>query len=199
MTDIWQAAKRCWTQYQDALSTLTEQLSQDSWLQCLQKVESCQGNRFISGVGTSGIVARKFAHMLSSIKVPAMYFNPTDAVHGELGIVTPNDVVIMFTRGGYSSELDAMLPYLSAHHIPIILITENAQAPLTAWADLTVVLPKTHESDPLATLATTSIIQALSFCDSICIGLMTRSNYQEKDLLEIHPGGAVGIKLLSQK
>ncbi|CAG9297615.1 KpsF/GutQ family sugar-phosphate isomerase [Celerinatantimonas diazotrophica] len=198
MTKAWQAATRCWTMYRDAIQTLSEDLSRDNWQQCLQKIESCQGNRLITGVGTSGIVARKFAHMLASIKVPAIYFNPTDAVHGELGIITRNDIVIMFTRGGYSTELDAMIPYLSAQQIPIILITENAQAPLTAWSDLTVVLPNTQESDPLATLATTSIIQALSLCDSICIGLMIRSNYQEQDLLEIHPGGAVGIKLFSK-
>lgn len=160
----------------------------------LNAVENCG-----DGVGTSGIAARKVAHMLACVEQPAIYLNATDAAHGDLGFLGAQDIIILISRGGNSDELTRLLPTLQRKQVKIISVTENEQS---AIAQVSALVLKTHvkqEIDPLNMLATTSIVLVLALFDAICACLMARTGFSKETLLAVHPGGDVGMVLRKQQ
>ncbi|WP_145931787.1 KpsF/GutQ family sugar-phosphate isomerase [Yersinia bercovieri] len=194
-SDEWQTASEAWMTYSRELATLKESVDQQVWLQVLDALAECRGKIAVTGVGTSGIAARKVAHMLACVEQPAIYLNATDAAHGDLGFLGAQDIIILISRGGNSDELTRLLPTLQRKQVKIISVTENEQS---AIAQVSALVLKTHvkqEIDPLNMLATTSIVLVLALFDAICICLMARSGFTKESLLAVHPGGDVGIEL----
>ena len=187
-----------WQTYSQELLALQHHLDADIWQQLLTLVTGCTGKIAVTGVGTSGIAARKIAHMLACVEQPAVYLSATDAAHGDLGFMRSNDLMILISRGGNSEELTRLLPTLKAKGVAIISVTENLDSAIARAATLVV---KTHirrEIDPLNMLATTSVVLVLAVFDALCGNIMLRNGFDQQSLLEVHPGGNVGKTLREQ-
>ena len=187
-----------WQTYSQELLALQHHLDADIWQQLLTLVTGCTGKIAVTGVGTSGIAARKIAHMLACVEQPAVYLSATDAAHGDLGFMRSNDLMILISRGGNSEELTRLLPTLKAKGVAIISVTENLDSAIARAATLVV---KTHirrEIDPLNMLATTSVVLVLAVFDALCGNIMLRNGFDQQSLLKVHPGGNVGKTLREQ-
>ncbi|QMI06122.1 KpsF/GutQ family sugar-phosphate isomerase [Citrobacter sp. RHB25-C09] len=195
MTSAWQQATATWTLYSEALAGLSDHLSEPEWNALMAELRGCTGKIVVTGVGTSGVAARKIAHMLACVERPAIYLNATDAAHGDLGFLRDNDLVIMLSRGGNSDELTRLLPGLAAKNVPILSVTENADSAIAKASRLVISTGVQREADPLNMLATTSIMLVIALFDAACACLMSESGYSKETLLAVHPGGDVGLTL----
>ncbi len=187
-----------WQTYSQELLALQRHLNAATWQQLLMLITGCKGKIAVTGVGTSGIAARKIAHMLACVEQPAVYLSATDAAHGDLGFMRSNDLMILISRGGNSEELTRLLPTLKTKGVTIISVTENPDSAIARAATLVV---KTHiqrEIAPLNMLATTSIVLVLAVFDALCGNIMLRNGFDQKRLLNVHPGGNVGKTLRKQ-
>jgi len=195
MSSAWDQATGAWHTYSQALTELGQHLSEAQWENLLAELRGCTGKIVVTGVGTSGIAARKIAHMLACVERPAIYLSATDAAHGDLGFLRPGDLMIMLSRGGNSDELTRLLPGLAARNVPLISVTENPDSAIAKAARLVISTGVQREVDPLNMLATTSIILVLAIFDAACACLMSESGYSKETLLAVHPGGDVGLTL----
>lgn len=195
MSSAWQQATDAWQIYSDALNGLGQHLSEPLWTSLLAELRGCKGKIVVTGVGTSGIAARKIAHMLACVERPAIYLNATDAAHGDLGFLRADDLLIMVSRGGNSDELTRLLPGLAAKNVPLLSVTENPDSAIAQASRLVISTGVQREADPLNMLATTSIILVLAVFDAACACLMSESGYSKETLLAVHPGGDVGLTL----
>lgn len=191
----WQQATAGWEVYRQALSDLEGQLDPQQWLAVLNALAGCRGKIAVTGIGTSGIAARKIAHMLACIEHPAIWLSAADAAHGDIGFLRADDVLIMLSRGGNSDELTRLLPTLKSKGTTLVSVTENSASAIAQAANMLLLMPKTQEIDPLNMLATTSIISVLAVFDAMVAALMTRSGFNTETLLAVHPGGNVGKRL----
>ncbi|RKR63406.1 D-arabinose 5-phosphate isomerase GutQ [Yokenella regensburgei] len=195
MTSAWQQASGTWQLYSEALAGLGQHLSEPLWQSLMAELRGCKGKIVVTGVGTSGIAARKIAHMLACVERPAIYLSATDAAHGDLGFLQADDLVIMLSRGGNSDELTRLLPGLVSRHVPVISVTENPASAIAQASRLVISTGVQREADPLDMLATTSILLVLAIFDAACVCLMNESGYSKESLLAVHPGGDVGLTL----
>jgi KpsF/GutQ family protein len=150
-------------------------------------------------VGTSAAAARKIAHSLCCIERPALFLSPGDAVHGGLGAVQPGDIAILISKGGGTGEIMNMVPSLREKKVFIVAVTEKEASPLAANSDLVVKVAIEREADEFNMLATTSTMAVVALFDAVAIALMTHTNYTREQFAIIHPGGAVGDRLLGKK
>ncbi|UQY44233.1 KpsF/GutQ family sugar-phosphate isomerase [Mixta hanseatica] len=199
MNPSWQQATDVWRLYSEALNALEQHLTEPLWAALLAELRGCKGKIVVTGVGTSGIAARKIAHMLACVERPAIYLNATDAAHGDLGFLDGDDLMIMLSRGGNSDELTRLLPALAAKKVPLISVTENPASAIARAARLVISTGVQREADPLNMLATTSIVLVLAIFDAACACLMSESGYSHQTLLAVHPGGDVGLTLSQKK
>lgn len=190
--DVWSQATSGWQTYREALSQLETRLDRQQWLAVLKSIAGCEGKIAVTGIGTSGIAARKIAHMLACVERPAIWLSAADAAHGDLGFLRENDLLIMLSRGGNSDELTRLLPTLKTKGCTLISVTENAGSAIARAADRLLLMPTSQEIDPLNMLATTSIISVLAVFDAMVAVLMRQSGYSKATLLAVHPGGNVG-------
>ncbi|NWC63405.1 SIS domain-containing protein [Cedecea sp. P7760] len=199
MSASWQQAVNAWETCSRELAALEHHLDEPQWLALLAELRNCKGKIVVTGVGTSGIAARKIAHMLACVERPAIYLSATDAAHGDLGFLREDDLMIMLSRGGNSDELTRLLPGLATRNVPLISVTENPNSAIATAARLVISTGVKNEMDPLNMLATTSIILVLAIFDAACACLMSESGYSKETLLAVHPGGDVGLTLSQQK
>ncbi|MFG1174255.1 SIS domain-containing protein [Erwiniaceae bacterium CAU 1747] len=188
----WQQAIAAWQIGSRALDALETQLDQQQWQAVLDAIARCGGKIAVTGIGTSGIAARKIAHMLACIEHPAIWLSAADAAHGDMGFLRGEDLLIMLSRGGNSDELTRLLPTIKAKGTTLIAVTENPDSAIAQQADLLLLIPQSQEVDPLQMLATTSIISVLAVFDAMVAVLMNRSGYNKESLLAVHPAGNVG-------
>lgn len=145
--------------------------------------------------GTSGIAAKKFAHSLCCIDIGAMFMPPCEAVHGGLGALKKDNVLIMISRGGKTSELLPIMAACAKRQAQLIVITENMDSPLAQAADVVLPLYIDRESDKYNMMATSSFMATVGLCDALLVALMEEMDYQKEQFAPIHPGGAVGKML----
>lgn len=195
MQQEWRQAVQGWQTYSQELAQLGERLDARTWQRLLALLADCRGKIAVTGVGTSGIAARKIAHMLACVERPAVYLDATGAAHGDLGFLRADDLLILISRGGNSDELTRLLPTLQAKGVTLIAVTENPHSAIAQAAQLTIATGVQKEIDPLNMLATTSIVLVLAIFDAACACLMARSGYDKDTLLAVHPGGGVGKSL----
>jgi KpsF/GutQ family protein len=156
----------------------------------------CRGRVLIAGCGTSAAAARKIAHSLCCIERPAAFLAPGDALHGGLGAVRRGDVVVLISKGGNTREIVQMLPALAAQRVLVIGVTEDPDSALGRAAGLLLRVRVPREPDPFNMLATASTLAVIAVFDAICIALMQVTGYTRQQFAVIHPGGAVGERLL---
>jgi D-arabinose 5-phosphate isomerase GutQ len=175
----------------EALRLVGESLD-ESFVAAVRLIRMAQGKVVTVGVGTSGPVARRMAHLLSTSGTPSLFLHPGDALHGGLGAITAADVVLAISKGGGSAELNDFIRLVKSRGAAVLVLTAKAESALARAADVAVVLPQTPDSDPGGIVAMGSSLAAAAWGDALAIVLMQISGYGWDQVIDAHPSGAVG-------
>ncbi len=154
------------------------------------------GRLIVAGIGKSGHVARKIAATMASTGTPAYYVHPGEASHGDLGMITESDVVLMLSNSGENSELSDLIHYTRRHGMTLIAMTSNAQSTLAKHSDILLQLPKAPEACPNGLAPTTSTTMMLALGDALAVALLDRMGLTKEQYKIFHPGGKLGQKLM---
>ena len=181
----------------EELLKLSERFDKEAVLRVADTLQNCRGKVVLAGCGTSGQAAKKIAHTLCCIEIPAVYMCPADAVHGELGLLQEGDVLILISKGGNTEELITLIPACKAKKALLIGVSENPESAIARNADIYLEVKTDREPDPFNMLATASTLSVISLFDGICIALAQRKGFSREQFAVIHPHGAVGARLLN--
>lgn len=178
----------------DALRLMAQTLD-DSHARAVEILAGATGRIIISGVGKSGHIGRKIAATFASTGAPAMFVHATEASHGDLGMITANDVCLMISNSGETSELADLITYSRRFAIPLIAITGRKDSTLGQQADVTLQLPAAPEACIIGVAPTTSTTATLALGDALAVALMEARAFTPADFREFHPGGRLGARL----
>lgn len=179
-----------------ALQALGQRLD-ERFTQAVQRVLAIRGRVVVMGIGKSGHVGRKIAATLASTGTPAFFVHPAEASHGDLGMVTAEDLVLAISNSGESSELTAILPMLRRLGVPLVAMTGGLQSSLARHADELLDSSVAREACPLNLAPTTSTTVQLALGDALAVALLDARGFRAEDFARSHPGGALGRKLLT--
>ncbi|MCD6223538.1 MAG: KpsF/GutQ family sugar-phosphate isomerase [Deltaproteobacteria bacterium] len=179
----------------DALENLAERVD-ENYIKALKILLECRGRVILSGIGKSGIVAKKIAATFASTGTPAIFVHPVEAAHGDLGIITEEDAAIFVSKSGNSQELSLLLPTLKRFTVPIISIVGSNNSYLAEKSDVVIDASVNSECGPIDMIPTASSVAALVVGDALAVGLITAKGFTKDDFALLHPGGALGKKLL---
>lgn len=188
------SAKRTIDKEVEALRMMENELD-ENLSKALDLIESCRGRIIVTGMGKSGHIGRKIAATFASTGTPAFFVHPSEASHGDLGMLTTADVVLAISNGGESKELSDILLYCKRFGIPLIAITKNPQSSLGKNSDLVLKLPDDGEACPLGLAPTSSTTATLVMGDILAVDMMERKGFSETDYKQRHPGGKLGAIL----
>lgn len=165
------------------------------WVRALDMIAACRGKLILTGVGKSGLVAQKIAATFSSTGTPALFLDPGEALHGGLGVVQKNDLILAIGKSGESDELNALLPALRARKVALIAMTSNPRSTLAKAAAIVLETPLEVEACPLNLAPTSSTTVAMALGDALAVALMKRRNFKAEHFASNHPGGRLGKRL----
>jgi arabinose-5-phosphate isomerase len=191
------SAKRVLTLEAEGIGALADSLD-ESFSQALDLMEQMTDRVIVTGMGKSGHIANKIASTLASTGTPAVFVHPAEASHGDLGMITDDDVVIALSNSGETSELADLVTYTRRFKIPLIAVTGRAASTLALAADVALVLPSTPEACPMGLAPTTSTTVMLALGDALAVAMLERKGFSADDFHLLHPGGKLG-RLLSKK
>jgi arabinose-5-phosphate isomerase len=180
---------------QAALETLKPFINQN-FQQACQLILDCTSRVVVMGMGKSGHIGNKIAATLASTGTPAFFVHPAEASHGDLGMITPQDVVIAISNSGEAHEILSILPVIKRLHIKLISITANGQSSMAQFADVSLEIGKSVEACPLGLAPTSSTTATLVLGDALAVALLAARGFTAEDFALSHPGGALGRKLL---
>jgi arabinose-5-phosphate isomerase len=178
-----------------AINDAVNHLQRNQVERVIEILTSCKGKVVLLGVGKSGIIAQKIAATMTSSGTASIYLHPSDALHGGLGIVTPDDVVIALSNSGETDEVIQMLPYLKRRQVPIIALVGNVNSTLAERADAVLDASVDQEACPLNLAPTTSTTVALAIGDALAMTLMQAKGLTSDDFALNHPAGQLGKRL----
>ena len=159
-------------------------------------IEDARGRVIVTGMGKSGHIGRKLAATLASTGTPALFMHAAEAGHGDLGMVTPDDVLVALSWSGETTELGDVVYYAGRFAVPLVAITANANSALGRAADIVLQLPKVEEACPNGLAPTTSTLIQLALGDALAVALLERRGFTASDFRVFHPGGKLGARLL---
>lgn len=191
-------AAEVWDIEAQSISDLIRRIDPVAFLSAMNLIDGA-ARVAMTGAGTSAQAAKKIAHTLSCVDVPAYFLSPSDAVHGGLGVVTSQDVAVLISKGGNTHEITALLPGLLARKVPIIAVTENSESEIGRAATVVLTVRVDKEPDRFNMLATASTAAVVAVLDALAIVLMEKRGFTMDQFLTVHPGGAVGERLKSEK
>ena len=194
--NVRQYAIQCIRDEAEALLELIPQID-DNFDAAVSMMFNCHGKIIITGVGRSGHIGAKIAATLSSTGTPAFYVNPLDIFHGDLGVMTSDDVVLALSNSGQTDELLRFIPMVRHMHVPLIAMTGNEHSLLAKYSDIHLKCRVTKEACPLNLAPTSSTTAALAMGDAIAIALMQVRKFKPRDFAQFHPGGELGKRLLT--
>ena len=178
----------------EALGRLAASLD-GGFTQAVERVAGLKGRLVCTGVGKSGHVARKIAATLASTGSPALFVHATEAIHGDLGMITPDDAVLALSKSGEASELEAIAAFAKRFGIPLIAVTAAPQSPLGRAADIVLALPQVPEAAEALDAPTTSTTLQMALGDALAVALLERRGFTAADFRTFHPGGRLGAAL----
>ena len=196
--DILEEVHRTLSMEANSIQKLSEVLNESQILSCAHAIAECRGKIILSGCGTSAMAAKKIAHSLSCIERPALFLTPSDAIHGGLGVLQAEDILILISKGGNTKELVNLIHACKTKKAKLIGVTENETSVIAENADILVKIKVEREPCRFNMLATASTLAVIATFDSICIALMQMTGYTREQFAVIHPGGAVGERLLNK-
>lgn len=169
----------------------------ESFVLAMQIVLGCKGRIVVSGIGKSGHIARKLASTLASTGTPAFFVHPAEASHGDLGMITRDDVLIALSNSGQSAELLVIVPIIRREGAKLIAITGDPASSLATEADAHLNAQTSEEACPLGLAPTASTTAALAMGDALAVALLEARGFDENDFARSHPGGSLGRRLLT--
>lgn len=181
----------------DALDASARLLGED-FARAVQLIGACKGRVIVAGVGKSGLVGRKIAATFTSTGTPAMFLHPVESVHGDLGIVGPDDVAILLSKSGETVELLGLIDALARMGVRIVAMTADRTSRLARYADVVLDLGVREEACPHDLAPTTSTTVTLALGDAMAVALLQERGFGAEDFAKLHPGGALGRKLLTK-
>lgn len=181
----------------DELFALQKKIG-DNFVKAVDAIFNCKGKVIVSGIGKSGIIGRKIAATLSSTGTPAFHLHPTEGIHGDVGFVTKNDVVIAISKSGETEELFRLIPSLKRIGVFIIAFTGNPLSSLAKQSDVVLDISVNEEACPYNLVPTSSTVVTLALGDALALCLFHLKNLKPKDFALFHPGGNIGKKLLTK-
>ncbi len=192
--NLLEEARRVISAEARALGDLSGRLGA-SFVEAVELLAETRGRIVVSGIGKSGIVGRKIAATLTSTGSPATFLHPVEGLHGDMGIVGRNDVAILISKSGDTSELVGLIDYLLRMGVPIVALTGRVDSPLGRAAAVALDCSVAEEACPLDLAPTTSTTAALAMGDALAVVLLQRKGFQAEDFARLHPGGSLGRKL----
>ncbi|MEN4564658.1 arabinose-5-phosphate isomerase KdsD [Pantoea agglomerans] len=193
--DFQQAGKTVLRIEREGLEQLDQYINDDFARACAL-IYACQGKVVVMGMGKSGHIGKKMAATFASTGTPAFFVHPAEASHGDLGMVSKNDVVIAISNSGESNEILALIPVLKRQHITLICMTGRPASAMGRVADVHLCVHVPQEACPLGLAPTTSTTATLVMGDALAVSLLEARGFTAEDFALSHPGGALGRKLL---
>jgi len=167
----------------------------DEFDRAVEVILNCKGKLIITGVGKSGLIGAKMAATFASTGTPSFFLHPTEALHGDLGMIGEGDVVIGISYSGESEELSSILPHIKRFNVPLIGMTKDENSTLGSFSDLVIKINVDKEACPIDTAPTSSTTLTLALGDALAVCLMKARDFKKSDFASFHPGGALGKKL----
>jgi len=178
----------------EALKRAAQRLDQN-FLDAIEIILNTKGKLIITGVGKSGLVGAKMAATFASTGTSSFFLHPTEALHGDLGMIGKNDVLLAISSSGESEELTKILPHIKRFNIPLIGLSGNKDSSLGQYADVFLDIFVEKEACPLGIAPTTSTTLTMALGDALAVALMKHRGFKEQDFASFHPGGSLGKKL----
>lgn len=179
-----------------AVADLADKVMSDAFIQACQLMLDCKGRVVVTGMGKSGHIADKIAATLASTGTPSFFVHPGEASHGDLGMITPDDVLLALSNSGETSEIITILPIIKRLNVPLITLTGNPDSTLSKLATVNIDVSVSKEACPLGLAPTASTTAALAMGDALAIAMLEERGFTEEDFARSHPGGALGRRLL---
>ena len=167
----------------------------EKFKEAVEKIAACNGRVVITGMGKSGIIGRKIAATLSSTGTPSLFLHPAEAVHGDLGMINREDIVLAISNSGKTEEVLRILSSIKQIGAKLIVITGNQQSPMAAAAEIVLQLKVENEADSFGLIPTSSTAALLVLGDALALSVLERKGFQKKDYVFFHPGGELGRRL----
>lgn len=167
-----------------------------SFVAAVRLLESCTGTVVVSGIGKAGIVARKISATLASTGTPSHFLHPAEAMHGDLGVLRADDLLLALSQSGETEEITRLLPHVRARHVPIVAVTGRADSTLGRAADVTVLSGPLREACALNLAPSTSTTVLLALGDALALVTSARRRFTPEDFHARHPGGSLGRQLM---
>lgn len=190
-----QNAKETLNLYTQEIDRLKQRLS-DEFNQAVELMLHCEGRVVVAGIGKSGLVGKKMVATFASTGTPSFFLHPTEAFHGDLGMLKPIDVVILISNSGETDDVNKLIPSLKSFSNKIIAITGNPHSTLGKYADVVLNIHVEREACPNNLAPTTSTLVTMALGDALAIALITARDFRAEDFARFHPGGSLGRKLL---
>lgn len=181
----------------EAILALKDQNSREALVRAVEVLEECRGKVIFTGIGKSGHIARKISSTLSSTGTPSIFLHPAESAHGDLGIISPEDVVFVVSYGGQSPEIIDLLRFCVRKSIPVLTMTGRSQGPLVDHATVALSVRVQKEACPLGLAPTSSTTATLALGDALAMALLKKRGFKEENFAEFHPGGLLGKRLLT--
>ena len=197
MSKYIDVAINCLRDEAEAILHLIDNLN-DDFDRAVELILHCRGKLIVTGVGKSGHIGAKIAATLSSTGTPSFFVNPLDVFHGDLGVITNDDVVLALSNSGQTDELLRFLPYLLEQKIPVIGMTGNPKSQLAQYSTVHLNVAVAKEAGPLGLAPTSSTTAALAMGDALSCALMDARDFKASDFAQFHPGGTLGRRLLTK-
>jgi arabinose-5-phosphate isomerase len=179
----------------NAIRNLMENLPEE-FDRAVDLIAGCSGRVVLTGLGKSGIICRKISATLRSTGTPALFMHPAEAIHGDLGMVTENDLVVAISNSGTTEEILELLAVLRRIGISLIAITSNPESPLATAADLHLDVGVRREACPMNLAPTASTTASLALGDALAMVVSVKKGFKEEDFARLHPGGKLGKRFL---
>ena len=188
--DILASARAVITREVEGLEAVATALDAQ-FIALVEKIAGLKGRVIVSGMGKSGHIARKIAATLSSTGTPSHFVHPSEASHGDLGMITPDDLVMCLSNSGETHELRDIIAYTRRFAIPLVAMVRRAESMLVESADIAIVLPEVPEASPIGA-PTTSTTMMLAYGDALAVALLEYKGFSKNDFGVYHPGGKLG-------
>lgn len=191
--EVCEIAEKVINIQKEAIGSLNEVIK-DNFIEIVEAVSNLKGKLIISGMGKSGNIARKISSTLSSTGTPSLYLSPAEAKHGDVGVISKQDMVMLLSNSGETDELNAIINYCKRFDIKIISMTRGVNSTLHKVGDMKILLPAIPEASDLG-VPTTSSTMMIVYGDALAVALHHKRNFSKEDYKILHPGGSIGAQL----
>jgi arabinose-5-phosphate isomerase len=170
----------------------------DNFSKAVETILKCKGRVIVAGIGKSGLIGQKIAATFNSTGIPSFFLHPAEALHGDLGVITPDDVLLIISKSGQLGESEFIMSAARRLHIPIVVLCGTVDSELYKRADIAIDCSVEHEACPNNLVPTSSSTAALVMGDALAMVLLKARNFSTEDFAALHPGGFLGRRLLKR-